>query len=70
MATQSINAGENMSAMFTTGVVWHANIPHFDKYMENTIETCKIKMAAWYVYGNQWISKRPFEDKYFHNMME
>ena len=59
-----------MSSMFTTRVVWNLDSPQFDNYMVNTINTCKINMAAWFVYGNQWISKRKFEDKYFHNMME
>ena len=69
MATHSRNAGKRISATFTTGVGRHANIPQFNNYMSNPIDTCKIKIATWYVYGNQRISNWTFRDKYFGNMM-
>ena len=56
--------------MFTTGVGRHTNSPQFDNYIANSIDLCKIKMAAWYICGNHRISKWTLEDKYCHNMTE
>ena len=70
MAKHSINAGKRMSTMFTNGVGRNENSPQFENYGANPINTCKINMAAWYIYGNQWVSKRTFKDKWFCNIME
>ena len=69
-STHPINEVKSIYAMFTNDAGRHVNSLQFEKYIENSIYMCKIKMVAWYVYRNKRISKWTFEDKYFCNMVE